>query len=207
MASDSVNRATDKASHLEGRLTVIRADDGGAQAVAVELHNTSPERDVVLRVNSEMSAFIMQTIADQEGNVLSSPARKFSSSEVQRHGTVRIARGASHRWQVPIAAQLPPAKIPAQGLDGRLVVAVALQFSDPGGGQQPADADFETFDPDALRDARPLHARCPGGARRARPGPVGPASFTVASPVVAMGRWRTYGRRRRATRYSAPVRA
>jgi hypothetical protein len=144
MTSDSLTRTLDQASRLEGSLTIVRAHDGGARAVAIELRNTSPDQDVVLRVNTEMSAFIMQTVSDGEGRVLSTPANKFRSSEVQHHQMVRIARGSLHRWEVPIGAQLPAANIPEQGLDGRLVINVALDFSAATADQHPADSTFRT---------------------------------------------------------------
>jgi len=97
---------------------------------------------VVLTVNTEMSAFIMLTVTDEQGTILSKPARKFASSEAQQFDMVRIGRGSSHRWRVPIDAQLEESAIPEQGMRGRLVVNVALQFSRVSGDEQPADDDF-----------------------------------------------------------------
>lgn len=144
MSEDRVYRATDSESNLEGSLTVLRGSDGGASAVEVELSNSSGDRDVVLRVNTEMSAFIMLSVNDEQGQLLSKPARKFNSSEAQRFDIVRIRRGASHRWRVPVAAQLDASAIPASGLKGRLVVNVALLFSRLSGeDEKAADDDFK----------------------------------------------------------------
>src|SRR5881392_4102866 len=129
MFPDYANRVTDPDSGLEARLTVLRDGGGGAQAVLVELHNPSDRDGVVLKVNTEMSAFIMLTVSDEQGNVLSKPARKFSSSERQRFVTVRLGPASSRDWRVPIAAQLDASALPQQGLKGRLVVNVALLFS------------------------------------------------------------------------------
>jgi hypothetical protein len=144
MFPDYANRVTDPESNLEGSLTVLRGDDGGASVVVVELRNPSNDYDVVLKINTEMSAFIMLTVTDEQGTVLSKPARKFNSSEVQRFVTVRIGRASSHHWRVPIAAQLDASAIPKQGLKGRLVVNVALLCSKVSGDEQPADADFQS---------------------------------------------------------------
>ena len=97
MFPDHVNRLTDTKSDLVCSLTVLRGADGGASAVVVELRNPSEDHDVVLKVNTEMSAVIMLTVTDHQGTVLSRPARKFNSSEVQRFVTVRIAHALSHR--------------------------------------------------------------------------------------------------------------
>ena len=144
MSSDRVYRARDPESGLECRMTVSRGDGGGASAVVVELRNPSNDHDIVLKVNTELSAFIMLTATDHRGTVLSTPARKFDSSEVQRFVFVRIARASSHRWRVPIVAQLPASKIPEEGMKGRLVVNVALLFSTVSGEEQPADGDFRS---------------------------------------------------------------
>jgi len=144
MFPDHANRVTDPASDLEGSLTVLRGSDGGASAIVVDLCNPSNDHDVVLKINAEMSAFIMLTVTDEQGTVLSKPARKFNSSEVQGFVTTRIGRASSHHWRVPIAAQLDAGVIPKQGLTGRLVVNVALLFSKVSGDEQPADADLKS---------------------------------------------------------------
>lgn len=95
------------------------------------------------KVNREMSAFIMLTVTDGQGAVLSTPARKFGSSEVQQFNMVRIGPASSYRWRVPIAAQLHAAGIPVQGIKGRLVVNIALLFGKAVGDAQPVDADFK----------------------------------------------------------------
>lgn len=143
MSADRVYRVTDSESNLEGNLTVLRGSDGGISAVVVELRNLSDDHDVVLKVNTEMSAFIMLTVTDEQGTVLSRPARRFNSSEAPRFDIVRIARASSHRWRVPISAQLDASAIPEQGMKGRLVVNVALLFSKVSGDEQPADAGFK----------------------------------------------------------------
>jgi hypothetical protein len=143
MSADRAYHVTDSASNLEGSLTVLRGGDGGATAVAVELRNPSADQDVVLKVNTVMSAFIMLTVTDEQGTVFSKPARKFNSSEDQQFDIVRIGRGSSHHWRVPIAAQLDASAIPEKGMKGRLVVNVALLFSKVSGDEQPADAGFK----------------------------------------------------------------
>ena len=84
----------------------------------------------------------MVTVADDEGTVLSKPARRFRTSEVQRFTTTRIAPGSSQDWRVPVHAQVDPSAIPVQGLRGRLVVNVALLFSKVSGDAEPDDGDF-----------------------------------------------------------------
>jgi hypothetical protein len=144
MFPNCANRVTDPESNLAGRLTVLRGGDGGSSKVVVELRNPSDDYDVVLKINTEMSTFIMLTVTDEQGNVLSKPARKFNSSEVQQFVTVLIGRASSHEWRVPIAAQLDANAIPKQGLKGRLVVNVALLYSKVSGEERPADADFKS---------------------------------------------------------------
>jgi hypothetical protein len=144
MFPDHANRVTDPESDLESSLTVLRGGDGGAAAVVVELRNPANADNLVLKVNTEMSAFIMLTVTDQQGTVLSKPARKFNTSDAQPFDIVRIGRGSSHRWRVPIAAQLDASAIPKQGLNGRLVVNVALLFTKVSGNEQPADEDFKS---------------------------------------------------------------
>ena len=172
MFPDRVDRVTDPASNLEGGLTLLRGSDGGVSAVVVELRNLSEEHDVVLKVNTEMSAVIMLTATDHEGTVLSTPARKFDSSEDQHFLTVRIAPASWHRWRVPMAAQVPASEIPAEGMKGRLAVNVALLFSKVRGDEQPDDADFRSslltlYDMDVLFTRAALRE----GARSAAAGP------------------------------------
>ena len=140
---DRVNQVTDAKSNLECSLTILQGADGGASAVVVELSNLSKDHDVNLKVNTEMSAFIMLTATDQQGTVLSMPAKRFNTSETQQFVMVRIERASSHQWRVPIANQLPVSDIPEQGMKGRLVVNVALLFSKASGDKQPSDVDFQ----------------------------------------------------------------
>jgi hypothetical protein len=112
--------------------------------VVVELRLLSGDHDVVLKVNTETSAVIMLTATDQAGTVLSTPARRFDTSERQQFVTVRIGRASPHRWRVPLAAQVPTRSIPEEGLAGRLVVNVALRFSAVRTDQPPDDTDFES---------------------------------------------------------------
>lgn len=135
---------TDPQSSLIATLGVVHGSDGGAEAVVVELRNPSRDHDIVLKVNTEASAFILLTATDRHGTTLSTPARKFDSSEPQQFDRVRIAPQSSHAWHVPIAAQLPGGAIPRDGVPGRLVVNVALLFSKVRGNGRPTDTDFET---------------------------------------------------------------
>jgi hypothetical protein len=143
MCADCLSRVEDRQSNLECTLTILRAADGGASAVDVELSNRYADHDVVLRVNTEMSAFIMLTVTDDQGTVLSKPAKKFDHSETQNFDIRRLKRGQSHRWRVPLAAQLEESVIPVHGLKGRLVVNVALLFSKLSGDEEPANSDFK----------------------------------------------------------------
>ncbi len=145
MFPERIYRVTDPSSGLEAGLGVVHAGDGGAFAVALELRNPSAGRDVVLKVNAELSAFVMLTVTDPQGNVLSNPPRKFDSSEQQHFDLVRIAR-EPRRWRIPVAAQVQPSAIPPQGLNGRLVLNVALLFSQVAPGAPPG----ETFESSIL---------------------------------------------------------
>lgn len=170
--TDRRTTATDPESNLTGTLKVIRGSDGGASAVVIELRNPAQGRDVLLKVNTETSAFIMLTATDRQGTVLSTPARKFDSSEPQRFDTVRIARGSSREWRVPIAAQLPAKVVPKEGVPGRLVVNIAVLFGKVSGDDQPADTDLETslltlYDMDVVFTQAALHE----GARLATTDP------------------------------------
>ena len=141
---ERATRVSDPASGLEASLTVIPGSDGGASAIDVALRNRSDEHDVVLKVNSELSAFIMLTVTDDEGTVLSKPARRFDTSEVQQFAPTRIGRGSSQAWHVPIRAQLDASAIPEGARQGRLVVNVALLFNRVSGDEQAADSAFES---------------------------------------------------------------
>jgi hypothetical protein len=143
MFPERLYRVTDPESMLEGSLTVLRGSDGGASAVVVELRNLSDDHDVIVKVNSDISAFIMFTVTDQHGAVLSRPARKFNSSEYQRSSALRIEHASSHNWCVPIAGQLSDSEIPEQGMKGRLVVSLALLFDKVSGVEQAVDANFK----------------------------------------------------------------
>jgi len=136
------DRVSDPRSSLECRLTIVRGGDSGVHAVVVELLNAADDSSVVLKINTEISAFCMLTVTDRQGTVLSKPARKFNSAEHQKFNTVRIGPASSHRWRRPIVSQLDASAIPERGLEGRLVVNVALLFSRVKGDARPADADF-----------------------------------------------------------------
>jgi len=129
MCADRVHRVADALSKLEANLTIVRGSDGGASAVVVELANVSTDHDVVLRVNTVTSAFIVLTVTDDQGTVLSKPARTFNTSEVQQFESVRIARSSAHQWRVSIGEQLEPSALSPAELKGRLVVNVLLLFS------------------------------------------------------------------------------
>lgn len=137
-------RVTDTGSNLEASLTVLRASDGGASAIFVDLHNSSNNQDVILKVYADISAFIMLTVTDNQGSVLSKPAKKFNSSEERHTSLVRIPRASSHRWRVPIASQLSESAVPEQGMRGRLVANLALLFDRISGVEKPAEADFKS---------------------------------------------------------------
>jgi len=140
---DQVLVATDPLSQLEGHLAIDRAADGGASSLVVELRNPT-QHEVVLRVNADLSAFIMLTATNDHGTVLSKPAKKFNSAETQQFDTVRIGPASSFRWRVPVATWLQAGMIPAHGLKGRLVVNVALLFCRPGGAADPsAQAEYK----------------------------------------------------------------
>ena len=135
-------RAADAQSNIEARLSVLRGPDGGATSVVVDLSNQADD-DVVLKVNTALSAFIMLTVADDQGTILSKPARQFTSDEVQQFDFVRLPPGASHQWRVPIANQLDDSAIPDAELHGRLVVNVVLLFSKTRKAES-AEDDFKT---------------------------------------------------------------
>jgi hypothetical protein len=128
MFADEMLRATDAQSNIEARLSVVRGTDGGAASVVVDLSNQADD-DVVLKVNTALSAFIMLTVADEQGTILSKPARQFTSEEIQQFDFLRIPPGASHQWRVPIANQMDIDAIPDAELNGRLVVNVVVLFS------------------------------------------------------------------------------
>lgn len=142
MDPDRVDRVTDPASNLEGVLSLLRGSDGGVSAVDIGFRNLSADQDIVLKVNTELSAVIMLTVADHDGTVLSTPGRRFDTSEDQGFIHVRIAPAAVHRWRMPIADQVPSNAIPAEGLNGRLVVNIALLFSRDRGNWRSDAADF-----------------------------------------------------------------
>ena len=168
MTENRIDHVIDANSGLEGRLTILRGSDSGAAAVMVELSNPSQENDVILKVNSDMSAFIMLTVTDAQGYVLSQPARKFSTEEVQQFSLERIRRAETHRWRAPLSAQLDAARLGTQAQPGRLVVNVALLYQVVKSGAQPAGDEFATalltlydmdvlFTPAALREgSRPV---------------------------------------------------
>ena len=60
---DRMHRSTEPTSGLEGRLQLVLGPDGGVREVVVELHNPSPDHDVLIRVNAETSAFIMLAVS------------------------------------------------------------------------------------------------------------------------------------------------
>lgn len=142
MSEERVSRVANPETGLEAGLTIVRGADGGACAVEVELSNPDPRHDLVLRVNTVTSAFVMLTVTDGQGVVLSKPPRRFDTSERQTFETVRMGPGTAHRWQVALTAQLDPGRIPAQGMRGRLVVGVAAFVAKAAAGAEPADADF-----------------------------------------------------------------
>lgn len=143
MSDERALRVTDAQSKLQARLTIVVGRDGGASGVDVELTNLSADEDVVVKVNSALSAFITLTVTDEVGSVLSKPARKFNSAEIQHFEVVRIAPLASRHWRVPIAKQVDAQVIPAS-LHGRLVVNVLLLFSRTPPGEQPQDDAFSS---------------------------------------------------------------
>jgi hypothetical protein len=143
MSEGHLSQVEDPQSNLECTLAILRDADGGVSAVDVELRYLRDDYGVVLKVNTEMSAFIMLTVTDNQGIVLSKPAKKFDHLESQHFDIVQIKFGRSHNWRVPLAAQLEESVIPIHGLKGRLVVNVALLFSKLSSAEAPANSDFK----------------------------------------------------------------
>jgi len=127
MPENRVDFVRDPNSDLTCALTILKGSDGGAGSVQIELHNDG-SRDVLLKVNRELSAMIMLTVTDSNGIVLSQPAKKFRTSEEQQFQMARIPPGRSHSWQVPFTPHLSAEQLPEKGMKGRLVVNVALLF-------------------------------------------------------------------------------
>ncbi len=144
MSNEGADRVTDAASHVEARFTLVQGANGGAAAVSVELTNTAASGDVLLNVNSALSAFVTLTVTDGQGGVLSKAGRKFSSAERQRFDVVRLGPGQGRRWRVPLGEQLDASALPDGRLQGRLVVNVLLQFRRLRTGEQPGEGDFES---------------------------------------------------------------
>jgi hypothetical protein len=143
MFEERVYHATDPGSRTEGRLTLLREKDGSASAVTVELSNPVRDSDLILKINSAMSAFIMLTVTDDQGRLLSAPARKFNTEETQHIEALRIPAGSAHSWTVPIASQMPVDAVAEGGMSARVVVNVALQYARVKAGGQASDADFQ----------------------------------------------------------------
>ena len=123
---ERVRSASDPVSGLEGSLTIVRADDDGVSAVAVELHNPTAQ-PVPLEVNADPSAFLMIAVTDDDGQQLSKPPRKFATDEQQTLETVTLQPGARASWTTRLADWIALDRIPeGDGLPGRLVVNVAL---------------------------------------------------------------------------------
>ena len=80
-------RVTDTGSNLEASLTVLRASDGGASAIFVDLHNSSNNQDVILKVYADISAFIMLTVTDNQGSVLSKAGQEIQLLRREAHVT------------------------------------------------------------------------------------------------------------------------
>jgi hypothetical protein len=144
MSVEDPHRAIDAESNIQASFRIVQGSDGGASAVTIELTNTSRSDEVVLKVNTALSAFITITVTDDQGAVLSKPARKFSSAEQQSFELVRLAPGASQRWRVPLAEQLDASAIPAGSLKGRLVINVLLLYRKSGQGEQPSGTEFKS---------------------------------------------------------------
>ena len=142
LSTESVYQATDPGSGLDCSMNLQRGEDGGLAAIGLELRNPSEVRDVLLKANREISAFIMLAATNDQGTVLSKPARKFDTSESQQFDFVRIGRDSAHEWCVPLATQLDPGRLPEQGIQGRLVVNIALLYQTLSGTSQPAADDF-----------------------------------------------------------------
>jgi hypothetical protein len=146
MAGDAANRATDPDSQVEGRFDLVPAGDGSVSAVTVELTNTSAADDVVLKVNSTLSAFITLTVTDAQGGVLSNSGRKFSSAERQTFELVRLRPGQARRWRVPLGDQVDARALPDGRMQGRLVINVVLLYRTvkPDAHAGDGDDDFNT---------------------------------------------------------------
>ena len=122
-------------SGLEGTLTIVRADDDGVSAVAVELHNPTAQ-PVSLQINAEPSAFLMVAVTDDDGQQLSNPPRKFATDEQVMLESVTLRPGARRSWTTRLADWIPADRLPDdEAVPGRLVVSVALLTGSDGATQ------------------------------------------------------------------------
>jgi hypothetical protein len=131
---------------VEGRFDLVAGGDGGISAVSVELTNASSTDDVVLKVNSALSAFITLTVTDAQGGVLSKSGRKFSSAERQTFELVRLGPGEARRWRVPLGDQVDAHALAGGRVQGRLVINVLLLYRTvrAGAHEGASDTDFKS---------------------------------------------------------------
>ena len=140
---DKILTATDPVSELEGRLTLHREVDDGVSAINVALFNPT-DHPVVLKVNTELSAFLLVAATDDRGRQLSTPSRKFATDEQQGFQTVALQPGNQQSWRTALADWIPADRVPEEGLSGRLVVNVALVLTTDHGDQQPMLTLYDT---------------------------------------------------------------
>ncbi len=126
---DRVLTATDDDSGLTATLRLERGDDEAVSAVAVEIANPT-QRAVTLTVNADVTALLLVEATDQHGDRLSRPARKFASDEAPELREITLSPGSSRTWRTELADWIAADRVPAAGVDGRLVVSVAFAVDD-----------------------------------------------------------------------------
>ena len=126
---DRVLAATDDGSGLTATLHLERDARDAVSAVAVEIANPTFD-PVTVPVPGDLHALLLVEATDQQGDRLSRPARKFASDEAPDLRSITLSPGSSRTWRTELADWIDADRLPAGGLDGRLVVSVAFAVDD-----------------------------------------------------------------------------
>ena len=127
---------TDKESNVSGSIHFLEDVAGGVYGFTLSLHKGPDSHDVVLKINDELSSFVMVNITDEAGNVLSKSPRRMTTDTMdpenkQSFSYIRLSQTSNHEWFVPISSYLTDiSELDFQEMQNvRIVINVTFNFS------------------------------------------------------------------------------
>ena len=141
----SLHEVFNKETNIHFKMDLLQDHDGNTYALKFILRKGPEVEDVILRISQDLAAFVMISITDDKGNILSKSPQKISAHRKQRQKVsfIRVSETSAHEWLIPVSSTLKSQEILQGEVKGRVVVSFAFSYSRVTKDQQTAEAAFE----------------------------------------------------------------